>query len=118
MTDLEWFRLLFAVAFGIWVCVDIVFTSRYIKSLLEVRFKSPFILGTVTVAVTGTLEVSLYGYAVWFQPTHLTFIRWVIFSIPLLAMLQALAFMLIANWVFSGSGKAVKLTVPKPPSTL
>lgn len=116
MTDLEWFRLLFAVAFGMWICVDVVFTSRYIKSLFEVRFRSPFILGTVVVAVTGTLEVSLYGYAVWFQPNQFTFLRWVIFSIPIAAMLQALAFMMIANWVFTD--KPSKLTVPSPPSTL
>lgn len=105
MTDLEWFRLLFAIALGMWVCVDLIYTSRYIKALLDARFKSPFILGTVVVAVTGTLEVALYGYAVWFQPNQFTFLRWVIFSIPIAAMLQAIAFLLIANWVFSGPTK-------------
>lgn len=106
MNDLEWFRLLFAVAFGMWIFADIVFLSRYIGTLIRARFRSPFILGTSIVATTCTFETTLYGYAVWFQAQNVIFIRWATFAIPIMIMVQALAFMLIANWVFTSRNEA------------
>lgn len=101
MTDLEWFRLLFAIAFGVWAVADVVFGIRYMRSLIQARFKSPFILATMVVATTCTLEVSAYGYAVWFQSTNAQFFRALLYCIPIVLILQAVAFVLIGSWVFS-----------------
>lgn len=101
MTDLEWLKLLFAVAFGMWLFVDATFITRYFKQLIRAHFRVPFLLAATVTAICCTFEVSLYGYVVWFKPYSSGLAHFALYMIPIVFIIQAFAALFIANWVLS-----------------
>lgn len=109
MSELEWLKLLFAISFGVWTTVDLVFGTRYFRTLISTRFRVPFVLGTVIVSVLSTYEVTLYGFVLWFQPANRQLVMFALYSIAVVTILQALTFGLIANWVITKHVEPAKI---------
>lgn len=101
MSDVEWFKLIFAVSFGGWLISDAVFASRFVVVLRRGGGHNPFLWSPILIAVSGTSETAIYGGALWFFPENSTALRLAYWVVPTAAVANVIAYIGLYSWAFS-----------------
>lgn len=90
-------KLLFTLAFVLWVIAAIVATRAYVIAYVESTDKRlPFICGAIWLGLSSLFESAFYAATIWFEWEHGT--RWAIRMIPTALISQAIVFTIIGIW--------------------
>lgn len=97
MDFLDQIKLLFTLAFALWVIAAIVVTRMYTGAWFGAHDKRlPFIIGNIWFGVSMLVETGFYAASIWFEWRWAG--PWIVRMIPTAAISQAIVYIIVGIW--------------------
>lgn len=90
-------KLLFTLAFALWIVAFVVATRPYMIAFSGSPDKRlPFVIGSIWLGISTLLEMGFYAGTIWFEWRDGTI--WALRLIPTAAITQAIVYIAIGLW--------------------